>query len=132
MLILNNIKLQPIKFGGNGVESTNLDYVEKLPESFEVGTLPTPSILALNYGLNFVKKKQKIINKKIIFLSNYLIKKLKQNKNIIVYSVENNCYGGISFNIKNKYGKNAIVKGIKLQEAGTTIDRNKQIGGHKA
>ena len=32
--------------------------------------------------------------------------------------------------IKNKYGKNAIIKGMNLQEAGTTIDRNQQIGGH--
>lgn len=33
-------------------------------------------------------------------------------------------------NIKNKYGKNAIIKGMNLQDGGTTIDRNKQIGGH--
>lgn len=32
--------------------------------------------------------------------------------------------------IKNKYGKNAIIKGMNLQDGGTTIDRNKQIGGH--
>ncbi|MBP3255184.1 MAG: DNA methylase [Clostridia bacterium] len=35
-------------------------------------------------------------------------------------------------NIKNKYGKNAIIKGMNLQEGGTTIDRNKQIGGHNS
>lgn len=34
--------------------------------------------------------------------------------------------------IKKKYGKNAIVKGMNLQEGATAIDRNKQIGGHKA
>lgn len=34
-------------------------------------------------------------------------------------------------NIKSKYGKNAIIKGMNLQEGGTTIDRNRQIGGHK-
>jgi DNA polymerase V len=34
--------------------------------------------------------------------------------------------------IKNKYGKNAIVKGMNLEEGATTIDRNGQIGGHKA
>ena len=33
--------------------------------------------------------------------------------------------------IKKKYGKNAILKGMNLQEGATTIDRNKQIGGHK-
>jgi len=34
--------------------------------------------------------------------------------------------------IKDKYGKNAILKGMNLQEGGTTIERNAQIGGHKA
>lgn len=34
--------------------------------------------------------------------------------------------------IKDKYGKNAILKGMNLQEGGTTITRNAQIGGHKA
>lgn len=34
--------------------------------------------------------------------------------------------------LKNKYGKNAILKGMNLEEGATTISRNKQIGGHKA
>jgi DNA polymerase V len=34
--------------------------------------------------------------------------------------------------IKKKYGKNAILKGMNMTEGATTIDRNKQIGGHKA
>ncbi len=34
--------------------------------------------------------------------------------------------------IKKKYGKNAIVKGMNLEEGATTIGRNRQIGGHKA
>ena len=33
--------------------------------------------------------------------------------------------------IKNKYGKNAIIKGMNLEDGGTTIERNRQIGGHK-
>lgn len=34
--------------------------------------------------------------------------------------------------IKNKYGKNSIIKGMNLEEGGTTIERNTQIGGHKS
>ncbi len=34
--------------------------------------------------------------------------------------------------IKKKYGKNAILKGMNLQEGATMQDRNRQIGGHKA
>ncbi len=34
--------------------------------------------------------------------------------------------------IKKKYGKNAILKGTNLQEGATAMERNRQIGGHKA
>ena len=34
--------------------------------------------------------------------------------------------------IKKKFGKNAIVKGMNLEEGATAMDRNGQIGGHKA
>ena len=34
--------------------------------------------------------------------------------------------------IKRKFGKNAILKGSNLQDGGMTIERNQQIGGHKA
>ena len=38
----------------------------------------------------------------------------------------------VMINLKNKYGKNAILKGMNLEEGGTTIERNNQIGGHNA
>ncbi|WP_432634131.1 DNA methylase [Candidatus Avelusimicrobium sp.] len=34
--------------------------------------------------------------------------------------------------IKKKFGKNAIVKGMNLKKGAKAIERNKQIGGHKA
>ena len=34
--------------------------------------------------------------------------------------------------IKKKFGKNAVLKGMNLQEGATAKDRNEQIGGHKA
>ena len=34
--------------------------------------------------------------------------------------------------IKHKFGKNAILKGVSLEEGATAKDRNNQIGGHKA
>lgn len=34
--------------------------------------------------------------------------------------------------IKKKYGKNAILKGMNLEEGATAKERNRQIGGHKA
>ena len=34
--------------------------------------------------------------------------------------------------IRKKYGKNAILKGMNLEEGATAMDRNRQIGGHNA
>ena len=34
--------------------------------------------------------------------------------------------------IKKRFGKNALLRGMDLLEAGTTIERNQQIGGHKS
>ena len=34
--------------------------------------------------------------------------------------------------IKEKYGKNAVVRGMDLQEGATTMERNRQIGGHRS
>lgn len=48
----------------------------------------------------------------------YLEREKKQQKAII--------------DIKRKFGKNAIIKGMNLQEGATAIGRNGQIGGHKA
>lgn len=34
--------------------------------------------------------------------------------------------------LRKKFGKNAVLKGMNLQEGATTKDRNEQVGGHKA
>ena len=36
-----------------------------------------------------------------------------------------------SLEIREKFGKNAIVRGMDLQESATTMERNRQIGGHR-
>ena len=37
----------------------------------------------------------------------------------------------VLLDIKNKFGKNSIVKGMNLEEGGTAIERNGQVGGHR-
>ena len=34
--------------------------------------------------------------------------------------------------IKGRFGKNSILRGLNFEEGATAIERNKQIGGHKA
>ena len=54
----------------------------------------------------------------------------KRENDLKEEQIEKNLQRSI-LDIKRKYGKNAIVKGMNLQEAGTAIARNSQIGGHK-
>jgi DNA polymerase V len=34
--------------------------------------------------------------------------------------------------LRKKFGKNAVIRGMNLQEGATAVQRNEQIGGHKA
>ncbi|MBQ9632208.1 MAG: DNA methylase, partial [Lachnospiraceae bacterium] len=34
--------------------------------------------------------------------------------------------------VQKRYGKNALLRGMNFEEGGTTIERNGQIGGHRA
>ena len=72
-----------------------------------------------------VEKEQ--LYEQIDFFEDYK-KKEKESKN---EELERNLQNAM-INIKRRYGKNAILKGMNLQEAGTTIDRNSQIGGHRS
>ena len=72
-----------------------------------------------------VEKEQ--LYEQIDFFEDYK-KKEKESKN---EEMERNLQNAM-INIKRRYGKNAILKGMNLQEAGTTIDRNSQIGGHRS
>ena len=64
--------------------------------------------------------------KQIDLFTNYEEEKKKKAKE----KAEKNIQKAM-INIKRKYGKNAILKGMNFEEGGTTIERNGQIGGHK-
>lgn len=38
----------------------------------------------------------------------------------------------VLLDIKEKYGKNSILRGMNLEDGGTMIERNEQVGGHRA
>lgn len=56
---------------------------------------------------------------------------IKKKERLAKLEEENRLQNTI-LNIKDKYGKNMILKGHDYEEGGTTRERNKQIGGHKA
>lgn len=55
----------------------------------------------------------------------------KQEKEKALLEREKNMQKAM-LDIKKKFGKNAILKGINLEEGATARERNEQIGGHKA
>lgn len=63
--------------------------------------------------------------------TDYEALKKQEEKENIEREKENNLQKAI-LNIKMKYGKNSVLKGMNLEEDATAKDRNSQIGGHKA
>ena len=96
---------------------------------------------------------ERIINKKLLvrkvtISARNLITEEEREKNIILDQLDlftNACQKELEIekqkeelklqhailDIKNKYGKSSILKGMNLEEGATTIERNNQIGGHQ-
>jgi len=75
--------------------------------------------------------RNQVADEQLDLFTNYETKKVNEAEEAISTEKEKNLQHTM-LDIKNKYGKNAILKGMNLQEGATTKDRNKQIGGHKA
>lgn len=74
---------------------------------------------------------KEIINyHQIDLFTNYEETQEKIKKENILEEEENKLQHTI-LDIKNKYGKNSIIKGMNIEEGATGIDRNNQIGGHR-
>ena len=86
----------------------------------------------ISFG-NLVKdselKNERIYQQLDLFSNNNIVVKDKENE-LIGENGEKKIQRAI-IDIKNKFGKNAILKGMNLEEGATTIDRNNQVGGHK-
>lgn len=100
VLIINNVQLQPIIYGGTGTHSDKIKQPIDYPDGFESGTQNIPGILSLYGGLKFLIKNQEKINKKIFNLTKYLLYKLNRIKNVTIFSNNPNS-GVVSFIIKN-------------------------------
>jgi DNA polymerase V len=98
---------------------TNSDFIiiPALSGLYEDIVNPNLSIRKINITCNNVKPEEYL--QYPFFVD---IEKLEKNRQLQKAVLE----------IKNKYGKNAVLKGMNLQENAMTIERNKQIGGHKS
>ena len=102
LCISDTANLKPIKFGGTGTDSILTTQPTSAPECYESGTLPTPAILGLGAGIDFVEENKSDITEKIEDLSTFLNFELRKINNVIVYTHPNNSNGVIGFNIKNR------------------------------
>ena len=100
VFVKNLQDLKPIIFGGTGIDSQKLIQPTDTIEGFEAGTLPTISIISLNAGVDFLKKNFSKILEKERNLSEFLYNKLKNVKNLEIFSnlTSKNVF---SFNVKN-------------------------------
>jgi DNA polymerase V len=76
-----------------------------------------------------VKEKEKFVQ--LDLFTDYEAQKKQQEKEEAVLERERKIQQAM-LSIKKKYGKNAILKGMNLEEGATAKNRNSQIGGHKA
>ena len=86
--------------GGTGINSLELNMPDFLPEAYEAGTLPTPSIVGLNEALKWLKLLD--INKVRAYeedLYNILYNILSNNSSITIYKMNSYCGNTLSFNI---------------------------------
>lgn len=101
----------------------------KTDELFERIINKNLSVRRINISVNNLKneeedKKENNFQQLNLFTnSEETVEKQKKEKK------ENNLQQTI-IKIKNKYGKNAILKGMNFVDGGTTIERNGQVGGH--
>lgn len=101
VLVLNDIKIKPLIFGGTGTFSESIVQPSDPPEGLESGTLSVSNIMGLKEGVKFVVRKFNKIERKMSKLSTILYQKLKKINNVTLYSPEDNG-GVVAFNIKNK------------------------------
>ena len=84
------------------------------------------NIVACNLSSN--NEKEKVFNQFDLFNNQdeFDINKKKEQ----IEEMEEHNLQKVIIELKNKYGKNAILRGMNLEEGATTMSRNKQVGGH--
>lgn len=120
LLINSDIKIEPLKAGGTGIDSKYPYQPENTPNKFEAGTLNVVGICGLLEGLNFINKTGiDVIRHHKNVLVDYSLDKLSKVPNIIIYGPKDSqkITGVISFNIN----------GIPCDEIGFELDKKYDI-----
>jgi len=104
LYVRENINLKPLKEGGTGTRSRDLDQPSEFPEGFEAGTVNAPGIVGLGYSSNYVAR---LGVENIAAYEEELVRELDEalrNMNGITVYGPWNCKkktGIVTFNVKN-------------------------------
>lgn len=87
--------------GGSGSESIPLEMPDHLPDRFEAGTLPSPAIATLYYGIRFVKERgADAIRKHETRICKYIMDEMSSSPDFEIYNTSPG--STLLFNIKGK------------------------------
>ncbi len=87
--------------------------------------------LSANHLLPENDVKGETFTEQLDFFTDYSARSLEEERKINDLLRERKLQEAV-LELKQKYGKNAVLKGTNLQEGATARERNRQIGGHKA
>ena len=118
-----------------GHTSSTIEITEKVMELYDRIVDPTLLVRRINMSVNHLEVESAVVQKEeyeqLDLFTDYAQKEEKDREERRMREREKNMQHAM-IDIKKKYGKNAIIKGMNLQEGATACDRNRQIGGHKA
>ena len=118
-----------------GHTSSTIEITEKVMELYDRMVDPALLVRRINMSVNHLEAESAVVQKEeyeqLDLFTDYAQKEEKDREERQMREREKNMQHAM-IDIKKKYGKNAIIKGMNLQEGATACDRNRQIGGHKA
>ncbi len=93
--------LRDVFQGGSGTDSLSPQMPSYLPDRYEAGTLPTPAILSIKHGIDYINTRGiQNIHAHEQKLSSLMHRHIEQIKNAVLYSAPTS--GIIAFRIKNR------------------------------
>lgn len=117
----NSLKIEPARgsIGTDSPTSADAVWIPLITELYRKIVNPEYPIRRVNISCNNVTDEQKEFRQLSLFDEPEKVEKNREIQKALI-------------NIKKQFGKNAVFKGLDLEENATALERNRQIGGHKS
>jgi len=100
LLLGEDVNVEPLTFGGTGIDSFNQGQPEYYPERLEAGTLNLPAIASLYEGINYLRKNLDSFANHLNSVTAFIIDNLSSIKGATCLSLPNPA-GIVSFKLDN-------------------------------